>query len=180
MLHTLWSCSLFCVWGGIGCAGGAPALPWSNIGTAGASRWGPRGWVLTQMAQILHGAAASSAWRAAGAVCEEWNLWGPASTPSTQSSAPAACWTHTSCYIPSRFLCLQEWWSKPGPGVSWHPRDLGERKGLSQFCPWALARWWCAALLWWHSWVYHWSQHDHLSERSKSEKLSRLLSWITS
>lgn len=172
MLHTLWTLSLFCMWGWI-----VQEEPLPCPGTAGPPGEGPGAGavlVLTQGPQVLHRGAASSdqsSW-----VCV-WGVkkgsGGTASTTATQTSAPAHYW-HTHRLVPLRISVSgtvvipcqgQVWTNIPGTwkkGGEWHISILG-----------VLAR--CCAT----SAVLVLMGVPLITTWLKSEKLSRLLSWMT-
>lgn len=149
MLHTLWTCSLFCVWGRIV---QEEPLPWSNIGATGPTRWGPRGWGRvgahpdgTSPAQGSCHLRLQSSW-----VC----VWGSKASGGTaransmQNSAPVHYWTHTS-WSPLKISgCLGEWWSHAMDRCELTSQGCicgtGRKVGIDTFVPCALARW-CAS-----------------------------------
>lgn len=168
MLHTLWTCSLFCVWGWIV---QEEPLPWSNIGATGPTRWGPRGWGRvgahpdgTSPAQGSCHLRLQSSW-----VC----VWGSKASGGTaransmQNSAPVDYWTHTSWYPLKISGCLGEWWSHAMDRCELTSQGCicgtGRKVGIDTFLSHVLLLGGVLvlrALLWWYSWMFHCSQCD--------------------
>lgn len=156
MLHTLWTCSLFCVWGWIV---QEELLPWHCWTT----RWGPRGWGCAGAHPGGTGTAQGSCQlrpeQLGMGLRSQERLWGHCQSHSHTDLCTCSLLTHTGCY-PSRFLCLGQWWSHARDRCELTSQGPGRKVGIGTFLSCGLLLGAVLLLLCWYSWVFHWSQHD--------------------
>lgn len=151
MLHTLWTRSLFCVWGWIVQEEPLPALPqrwhcWSHQVRVKGLGAHPDG---TSPAQGSCQLRLESSW-----VCaEESNLWGTARTHSQTEFCTCGLLNTHRLIPPQDFLVHR---------CELMPQRTGRKVGIDTLLSYGLLLGGVLVLLWWYSWVLCWSQHDQL------------------
>lgn len=168
MLHTLWTYSLFCVWGW---TVQEEPLPWSNIGATGPTRWGPGDWgCMGALSDGTSPAQGSSHLRLQSSWVCVWGSKASGATARTNSQAElCTCRLLNTQKLDPLMISgwLGEWWShamdwcelKCQGCICWTGRKVGSDTFLSHVLLLGSVLV-LRALLWWYSWVFHWSQHD--------------------